>query len=48
MLAEAFDPLVPTNILKKHVAQEFDKVYFREYYRLMREKLGLLPEHSCE
>lgn len=47
-LAEAMDPLVPTSILQKYLVSEFDKTYSKEYYRLMREKLGLPASSTSE
>lgn len=40
-LAEAFDPLVPTSTLKKHIDDNFDSAYQKMYDTKMAEKLGL-------
>lgn len=36
------DPLVPVKDLKAIVGKQFDVVYSKCYYKLMREKLGLV------
>lgn len=40
-LAEAMDHLVPSEVLKKHIEQVFDKEYSEEYNRLFHNKLGI-------
>jgi uncharacterized protein YdiU (UPF0061 family) len=48
-LAEAFDPLVPSSILKGYVEHQFDKIYEKNYYDKMFKKLGLknIPENKA-